>query len=82
VESFPNGSVVSLFPCGGVRQSAPIPEAALKAVNGIGDNGHGFVLCLSKRQHRGELFSLTARRRFDAFIRLDHLQTLARAIID
>ena len=57
-------------------------KAALKAVNGIGDDGDDFVLCLGKRQHRGELFSLTARRRFDEFIRIDHLQTLARAIID
>jgi hypothetical protein len=45
-------------------------------VNGIGDDGHGFVLRLGKRQHRGELFSLTAHRRFDALIPLDHLQTL------
>src|SRR5215472_2555382 len=35
-------------------------KAALKAVNGIGDDGHGFRSALGRSQHRGEIFSLTA----------------------
>jgi hypothetical protein len=58
--------VVAIF---SLRMSSSIStdslKAALKAVNGIGDDGHGFRSALGQSQHRGEIFSLTARRRFD-----------------
>ena len=57
-------------------------KAALEAIDGVSHDSHRLILSLGKRQHRGELFALTARRRFDQLIRLDHLEALAGAIID